>query len=79
MTNPGNDGIAQHGVAPAPWAARARKFIVAAVGLIAQVLASGVLDSPDQNTLRTWVQAILAVAFAFGVYQVPNAKSPTTL
>jgi hypothetical protein len=50
---------------------RARKFLVGAVGLAAQVLASGVLDGDAQ----LWVQAAIAVAFAAGIYQVPNAPT----
>lgn len=63
-----------HAAPPAPWVARARKFLVAAAGLIAQVVASGVLDEPEYDAVRVWVQAGLAVLTAAGVYQVPNAQ-----
>jgi hypothetical protein len=75
MTNPGNDGIPQHGAPPAPWAARARKFLVGASGLLAQVVAAGIFDGANDQTTRLWVSAALAVLTAAGIYQVPNAPS----
>lgn len=57
--------------------ARARKFLVAVLGLVAQVVASGVLDEPQYDTTRTWVTAVLAIATAAGVYRVPNAPTTT--
>lgn len=54
--------------------AHIRKFIVAAVGLVGQVAASGALDGPADTGARLWVQAILAVATAVGVYAVPNKQ-----
>lgn len=69
-------GVPDHAAPPPSWVAQARKFLVAAVGLLAQVVTSGVLDSPDYDTLRIWVQAALAVAFAAGVYGVRNARPP---
>lgn len=71
---PNVPGQPDHAAPPPSWVASARKFLVAVVGLIAQVVASGVLDEPEYDTTRVWVQAILAVATAAGVYQVPNAK-----
>ncbi len=77
--HPGNDGIPQH-AGPAnrslaPWVQRARKFLVGAAGLGAQVVASGVLDDPADTSVRLWVQAGLAVLTAAGIYQVPNAPT----
>ena len=56
------------------WPARARKFLVAAAGLAAQVVASGALDDPADSGVRLWVQAGLAVLTAAGIYRVPTAK-----
>lgn len=53
--------------------ARARKLIVAVLGFAATVIASGVLDDPQYDTIRTWVQVAIGVATAAGVYRVPNA------
>jgi hypothetical protein len=76
MTNPGNDGVPQHAGPRPSWVARARKFLVGAAGLLAQVVAAGVFDDANDQTTRLWVAAILAVATAAGIYQVPNAQSP---
>jgi hypothetical protein len=77
--HPGNDGIPQHAGAAntslAPWVARARKFLVGAAGLGAQVVASGVLDDAEDAGVRLWVQAGLAVLTAAGIYRVPNAPT----
>lgn len=67
-------GQPDHGTPPPPFVARARKFLVGAVGLGAQVLASGVLDGAEDAGIRLWVQAVLGVATAAGIYQIPNAK-----
>ena len=49
-----------------------RKGIVAAVGLVAQALAAGLLT----GTAATWAQVLLAIATALGVYGVPNEPLP---
>lgn len=54
-----------------PFAERARKFLVAAVGVIAMVVSTGVLE----EDVEIWVNALLGLATAFGVYQVPNRRS----
>jgi hypothetical protein len=51
-----------------------RKLLVAAIGGLAQVAASGTL--PDRY--QAWAAAVLAIATAAGVYVVPNAPRPAT-
>jgi hypothetical protein len=46
-----------------------RKFLVAAVTVLAQTVSLGVA----QGTVQTWLVGVLAVAGALGVYAVPNA------
>lgn len=72
---PNVPGHADHGTPPAPFYARARKFLVAAFGLVVQVITSGVLDAPEYDGVRVWVQAAIGIATAAGVYQVKNAKA----
>lgn len=72
---PGPDHAAPARPLP-PWTARARKFLVACVGLAAQVIASGALDEPEYDSLRTWITLGLAVLTAAGIYRVPNAQPP---
>lgn len=52
------------------FAARAKKALVAAVGVVAMVATTKGLEEDAE----VWVNAILAVATAFGVYQVPNKQ-----
>lgn len=59
-------------VARPTFAERARKFIVAAVGVLAMVVSTGVLE----EDLEIYVNAVIGVATAFGVYQVKNVRSP---
>ena len=47
---------------------RYRKTIAAVVGVVAQLVATGVLDDPELK----WASALIAVATAAGVYSVPN-------
>lgn len=72
-TTPGPDHAAP--VTRSPWVARARKFLVSVAGLLALLATSGLLDSPDQDGLRLWVQVALSVLTAVGVYQTPNART----
>jgi hypothetical protein len=58
------------------WGARARKFLVACAGLVATVIASGALDEPQYDTVRTWTTLVIAVLTAAGIYRVPNAQEP---
>lgn len=51
--------------------AAVRKFLVAAVGMVGQVVAAGVLEG---TALRV-AQIVLAVATALGVYVTPNAPT----
>jgi len=51
-----------------PKVTEVRKALVAAVGLVAQVVAAGVLT----GTALHAAQAVLAVAALAGVYTVPN-------
>lgn len=60
-------------VSPVPvgrpsFAERARKFIVAAIGVLAMVVTTGVLE----EDIEIWISAVIAIATAAGVYQVPN-------
>ena len=64
-----------HAPKPPSWPARARKFLVGAAGLAAQVAASGALDDAEYTGVRLWVQAGLAVLTAAGIYGVPNARA----
>lgn len=50
--------------------AKVRKFLVAALGVIALALSAGLVG----GTARTVLTTVLAVATAAGVYVVPNAK-----
>lgn len=57
-----------------PTVAEIRKTLTALVGLVAQVVALGVLS----GTALHWAQLVLAGATAVGVYVVPNGtKAPT--
>ena len=47
---------------------RIRKFLVAALGVIAMVVTTGVLE----EDVEIWLNAVLAIATAAGVYVVPN-------
>ncbi len=57
------------------FARRARKFLVAAVGALAVIVAAGILPEPA----KSWAVAALAVATALGVYRVPNAPAPRAI
>jgi len=59
----------QHEAARPPFVLRARKFLVGAAGLVAMVVSSGALHG---NPAETWLNAVLAVATAAGIYVVPN-------
>lgn len=56
---------------PVQWA-RARKYLVALMGVAAQLLAAGVIPDPWASR----VQLVLALATALGVYGVANARVP---
>ena len=57
--------------APRPsFAARARKFLVAAAGVAAMVVTTGVLE----ENVEIWVNAALAVLTAAGVYSAKNDR-----
>lgn len=77
---PQTPGAADHAAPPnrGVIVAHFRKAIVAGLGLVAQIAASGVLDGPADEGARLWVQAILAVAAAVGVYVVPNKPQSVT-
>jgi len=51
--------------------ARAKKFLVAAVGAAAMVVSTGVLE----ENVEIWVNIALGIATALGVYQVPNQRA----
>lgn len=56
---------------PAPsFVAKARKFLVAAAGVAAMVVATGVLE----EDVEIWVNAALGVLTALGVYAAPNKR-----
>lgn len=55
----------------APTIAEMRKTAVAAVGVLAQAIALGVL----QGSVLHSAQLVVAAATAFGVYQVPNERA----
>ena len=57
-----------------PKLAEVRKAVVAAVGLVAQIVAAGVLT----GTVLHVAQAVLAVAALAGVYAAPNDHHPST-
>lgn len=69
---PNVPGQPDHAAPPPPFAARARKFLVGAVGLAANVAACGALDGHDAGL---WLNIGLSIATAVGIYAVPNAKS----
>jgi hypothetical protein len=48
-----------------------RKFVVAALVVIAQVVSLNVVH----GTAQSWLVCVLAVAGALGVYAVPNAQA----
>ena len=68
---PNTPGVADHGVPGPSFAERAKKFIVAAVGVAAMVVSTGVLE----EDVEVWVNAALAIATAAGVYAAPNRTS----
>lgn len=55
---------------PAHWA-RARKYLVALMGVAAQLVVAGVVPPPWDSR----VQLALALLTAAGIYQVPNAPA----
>lgn len=57
---------------PAHWA-RARKYLVALMGVAAQLVAMGLVPSPWDAR----VQILLALLTAAGVYATPNASLPS--
>ena len=59
---------------PAHWA-RARKYLVALMGMAAQLIVAGVIPPPWDSR----VQLALALLTAAGVYQVPNAPAVRSL
>ena len=50
---------------------RARKFLVAAAGVAAMVVATGALE----EDIEIWVNAALGVLTALGVYAAPNKRA----
>lgn len=56
---------------PTPFAERARKFVVAVVGLAATVGAA--IGTGDFSTVGGVVTGVVALLTAFGVYAAPNA------
>lgn len=52
--------------------ARYRKALIAAAGLIAQIIAAGAVPAPYDK----WAAVVLALLVAAGVYQVPNDHRP---
>jgi hypothetical protein len=50
---------------------RYRKGIVAAAGLLGQLVAAGIIPAPYDK----WAMAVLAALTALGVYAVPNAPA----
>jgi hypothetical protein len=67
---PNIPGQADH-AGPAPsFVQRARKFVVAAAGVAAMVVTTGVLE----ENIEIWVNAALALATAAGVYSAKNDR-----
>lgn len=66
-------GVADHAAPAPPFAARARKFLVAALGTAAMVVSTGVLE----ENVEVWVNATLALGTALGVYQAKNRPAAT--
>lgn len=64
-------GVADHGAPPTPFAKRARKLIVGACGLAAQVVSTGILEENAEIV----VNSLLAIATAYGIWRVPNAPA----
>ena len=67
---PNVPGVADHGVPPAPFVQRARKFLAALAGTAAMVVATKVLE----EDVEVWVNLFLAACTAAGVYVVPNKR-----
>lgn len=68
-------GVADH-AAPVPKGTlvkKIRKTIVAACGVAAMVVSTGVLE----ENAEIWVNAALAIATALGVYATPNKPTVT--
>ena len=63
--------VGDHAATPAPFYAKARKFLVSACGVAGMVVSTGALD----EHAALWVNAALAVATALGVYVAPNRPS----
>lgn len=61
-------GVPDHAAPALPFATRARKFLVAALGTAAMVVSTGVLE----ENAEVWVNAALALGTALGVYQATN-------
>ena len=55
-----------------PLMARIRKFVVAAAGTAAMIVSTGVLE----ENAEIWVNALLGLATALGVYAAPNSPAP---
>lgn len=60
---------ADHAAPVEPFVKRARKLLVGACGLAAQVVTTGVLAEREEIV----VNALLAIATAYGIWRVPNA------
>lgn len=63
-------GVADHGADRPPFVQRAKKFLAAAAGTAAMVVATKALE----EDVEVWVNAFLAVCTAAGVYQAKNAR-----
>ena len=68
---PNVPGQADHAGPRPPFVARAKKAVVAVLGLAATLVAAGVLD----DNAEAIVTGLLAVATAAGVYQAKNATA----
>lgn len=58
-----------------PWIAQARKFLIAVIGFAADVLAAGLVH----GQAALWLQTVIAIATAAGIYTVPNASASPVL
>ena len=58
-----------------PWTAQARKFLVSVIGFAAAILTAGLVH----GQAALWLQTVIAIATAAGIYTVPNASASPLL
>jgi hypothetical protein len=66
-------------VAHPTFAQRARKFLVAAVGVVGQIVTLALAQGLIPAAYVPWLSVVIATATMYGVWRVPNARAARTL